>query len=117
MEEDKNLKTHFVGKKQWARRLFDLVDNKIEALGSDVKMSVTKAYIGFSRSRCFATIYVCTPHIKIEFAADEGLHSERLYLIESWRWNGWINRGVKLKSIEDVDQQILKWLKEAYERS
>lgn len=117
MRKDKSLESHFVGKKREVLPTFNLLLRKIKSFGSDISMNVAKGYISFSRSKCFAVVHIGTTSITLEFAAEEELLDDRLDLVDTCRWSGRINRSLRIKSIKDIDSQLVGWLKKAYKIS
>lgn len=107
-----SLDAHFKGKPPEVRKLFDQMMREIKAFGH-MKVEAVKTAINLGTSTHFAMVYIKKGGILIAFSLPRILKSNRVQktqkvtptLHEHW---------VKITKPEDIDEQLLSWLKEAY---
>ena len=106
----------FDGDKAALRPIFDALMKAIHAFGSDIEESPKKGYLSLRRKTQFATLH---PSTKTRF--DVGLKlkgtpaSGRLEAAGSW--NLMMTHRVRLESATEVDQQLIAWLRDAYQQA
>lgn len=106
----------FEGDKAALRPVFDALMIAIRAFGKDTEEAPKKGYLSLRRKTQFATLH---PSTKARF--DVGLKlkgvpaSGRLETAGSW--NLMVTHRVRLESVKEVDAELVKWLKEAYEQA
>jgi len=106
----------FEGDKAALRPIFDALMKAIRAFGNDIEEAPRKGYLSLRRKTQFATLH---PSTKTRF--DVGLKlrgvpaSGRLETAGSW--NLMVTHRVRLETAKDVDAELLKWLKQAYEQA
>ena len=104
----------FSGDKAALRPVFDAIMKSVRKFGDDVEELPKKGYLSLRRSTQFATLH---PSTKTRF--DVGLKlkgtpaSGRLEAAGSW--NGMVSHRVRLESVDDVDAQLIGWIRKAYE--
>lgn len=106
--------TMFTGPKAAMKPVHDAVLAALKALGSDIGLAPKKGYLSFRRSKQFA---LGQPSTKDRY--DLGLvlkgaaPSARLEAAGSW--NAMMTHRVRLSSPKDVNAELRKWLRMAYE--
>jgi predicted transport protein len=97
------------------RPIYDRILEVINALGDDISLQPRKSYVAFARRKQFALVKTSTitrvdlglkfkePPISLRLEEAPGLGS------------GSITHKVALASLEEVDQEVVSWLKMAYE--
>jgi len=104
----------FAGDKVVQRPVFDALMSRIRAFGDDIEEAPKKGYLSLRRKTQFATLH---PSTKTRF--DVGLklkgvaHAGRLEAAGSW--NAMMTHRVRLASINDVDEELVAWLRQAYD--
>jgi predicted transport protein len=106
----------FEGDKAALRPIFDSLITKVRAFGPDIEESPKKGYLSLRRKTQFATLH---PSTKTRF--DVGLKLKGVAaagrLEAAGSWNGMVSHRVRLESVKDVDAELVKWLKQAYEHA
>ncbi len=109
------LAEHFKGNKAKWRPTFDALAANIQAFGADINISPNRSYINVQRDgKKFAILQPSTPErfdigIKLKGIAP----NERLEA--SGSWNAMVTHRVQISDPQQIDDQILAWLKQAYD--
>ncbi|MEO7999524.1 MAG: DUF5655 domain-containing protein [Gemmatimonadaceae bacterium] len=104
----------FAGDKSVLRPIFDALMKHILTFGDDIEQSPKKGYLSLRRTTQFATLH---PSTKTRF--DVGLKlkgvapSGRLEAAGSW--NGMVTHRVRIENAKEVDAELRKWLRQAYD--
>lgn len=99
------------------RPVFDAIESKVMEFGDDVKLNVRKMHTAFMRKYCFVILTVTKQAINIGLSLDDSVEYDRLN--NTPNWGGWsrVNRSLEVSSVEDIDDQLVEWMKQAYDRS
>ena len=104
----------FSGDKAVMRPIFDALMARILPLGSDIEQAPKKGYLSLRRKTQFATLH---PSTKTRF--DVGLKLKGVEpagrLEAAGSWNAMVSHRVRLESPADVDDQLVEWLRAAYD--
>lgn len=102
--------------KEDLRPLYDRLIGEIEKFGKDLEISPKKAYVSLRRSKQFA---ILQPSTKTRF--DIGLNLKGVEpvgkLEAAGSWNSMCSHRIKASSLEDIDSQVIEWVKKAYENA
>jgi len=96
--------------------LFSALEAKIREFGGNVEINVRKIHIAFKRKHSFAVMYIRKNRIDIGLSLDPSLESDRLKDATNWGWSR-INKCVSVSEIGDIDEQLIAWLRQSYNRS
>jgi predicted transport protein len=104
----------FAGDKAALRPIFDKLMAAILALGGDIEQAPMKGYLSLKRKTQFATLHPSTRTrfdvgIKLKGVAAAG----RLEAAGSW--NAMVTHRVRLESPDQVDAELIGWLRQAHE--
>lgn len=106
----------YSGAKAGLRPIYDALMQSVEGFGSDVEISPKKAYVSLRRAKQFGLVQPSTKtrvdvgiNLKGEPASDR--------LEASGSFNQMVSHRVRLASAEEVDAELVGWLKQAYERA
>lgn len=104
----------YSGPKADLRPIYDKLESIIKSFGSDVEFAPKKAYVSLRRNKQFALIQPTTKTridvgINLKGKAPEGR------LEASGSFNAMVSHRVKIESIDQVDDELTGWLKEAYD--
>lgn len=106
----------YAGAKAALRPIYDLLAKKVQAFGKDVELSPKKAYVSLRRSKQFGLIQPSTVT-----RVDVGLNLKGMApkgrLEASGSFNAMCTHRVRLESAEDVDFELVGWLKRAYDKA
>lgn len=113
--DDDLLTAQYQGKEN-LKPIFELLAKHLMALGTDVTQTPKKAAVSFIRKHQFALIKPATKTridlgLKLKGKATEGR------LEDSGPFGTMCTHRVQLFAVADVDDELLGWLKEAYDKS
>lgn len=103
-------------KKPEMRPIYEALREEISKFGKDVEFAPKKTYVSLRRSKQFALIQPSTKtrvDVGLKFAdraADGRLES-------SGSWNAMVTHRVRLGAANEVDAELIAWLREAYEQA
>ncbi len=104
----------FAGDKAAMRPIFDALMKAIATFGADIERAPKKGYLSLRRSTQFATLH---PSTKTRF--DVGIKLKGVTptarLEAAGSWNAMVTHRVRLKSVEQVDAELIGWLRSAYD--
>ena len=104
----------FSGKKACLRPLHDLLMKAICAFGDDIVLAPKRGYVSLRRARQFAMIQPTTTT-----RLDLGLRLTGMpttaRLESAAGFNALFTHRVRVHSVNDLDDQVIAWLKQAYE--
>lgn len=104
----------FAGDKAALRPIFDALMAQIRSFGADIEALPKKGYMSLRRAKQFATLH---PSTRTRF--DVGLKLKDVpaggRLEAAGSWNAMVSHRVKLAGIAEVDQELLGWLRKAYD--
>lgn len=107
----------YAGAKAALRPLHDELVRLTLALGSDVRVCPCKTIVPLYRRHVFAQIKPASNRrIELGFALGEEPFTVRLRDTDGLAKNDRITHTVAISAIEDIDLQVKRWLKQAYER-
>ncbi len=104
----------YAGDKAALRLIYDRLEAAIRKFGADVEFAPKKAYVSLRRKKQFGCLQ---PSTATRF--DVGLILKgvkpggRLEL--SGSWNTMVTHRVRMSSVKEVDQELIAWLKQAYD--
>ena len=110
------VENQYSGPKSGLRPIYDGLIEKIKTFGSDVEISPKKAYVSLRRKKQFALIQPSTKTrvdvgINLKGSDPEGR------LEASGSFNAMVSHRVKLTALDQVDDELVGWLRAAYDRS
>jgi predicted transport protein len=106
----------FSGKYAKMRPVYDALEKQVKVLGPDVSCYAKKYYIAFKRNNIFGVVNNYITRIDLGLCLDEATTDDRLFDASNWGWSR-INKGMKITDIDDIDDQLMEWLEQAYEKS
>lgn len=111
---DDLIEAQYAGPKAPLRPIYDRLMAEVARLGSDVEVSPKKAYVSLRRSKQFALIQASTKTridvgLQLKGVAPQGR------LEASGSFNAMVSHRVKVESVEEVDAELLSWLRQAYD--
>ena len=113
---DEAVDNYFSGGKAVWRATFDDLLEKVQQFGSDIKIAPTKTYLSLVRSgKKFAIVSASAKGfdvgIKLKGAPFEGRFAE------SGNWNNMVTHRVRIEKPDQVDAELLNWLRQAYDKA
>lgn len=110
------VESQYAGAKAALRPIFDALIQAIESLGDDVEVSPKKAYVSLRRSKQFAIIQPSTA-TRVDVGINLKGHPTTARLEASGSFNTMVSHRVRIDTAKQVDSELKKWLKTAYERA
>lgn len=106
----------YAGEKAGLRPLYDRIVEALRAFGPDVEISPKKTYVSLRRNKQFALLQPTTKSrldvgINLKGTPPDG----RLEAAGSF--NAMVSHRVRLEKPEDVDADLLGWLRQAYDKA
>jgi hypothetical protein len=86
---------------------------QVRALGDDIELAPKKAYVSIRRRKQFAMIQPAAKHIDLGLILPDAPDEARLENAESF--NALFTNRVRVRSLDDIDAELVGWLREAYE--
>ena len=106
----------FSGKKANLRETYEAILDIVTEFGTDVKIAPKKTYISLRRNKQFAIVKAATAtRIDLGLNLKDVEVSERLE--EGKIFGGMCTHRVRITAKDDVDNEVVVWLKKAYEES
>lgn len=106
----------FSGAHAALRPIYDALESRIKELGEDIKVNVRKIHISFVRKYAFTVVYVLKDKIDIGMSLDPSVEDDRLRNANNWGWSR-VNKAILISKEEDVDEQLIGWIRQSYDRS
>jgi hypothetical protein len=106
----------YAGKKAALRPIYDTLSAAMASFGEDVEIAPKKAYVSFRAARQFALVQPSTPsRVDVGIQLPGVPAGQRLE--PSGSFNSMVSHRVRVESAADVDDELLGWLRQAYERA
>lgn len=110
---DDRLAKLFAGKKAVWRRAYDTLEAKVRKFGADVEVAPNLTYINLLRNgRKFGIVQVAAERLDVGIKLKGVQPTQRLEAAGAW--NAMVTHRVRLGDPKQVDQEVLTWLKQAY---
>jgi len=109
------IEAQYTGKES-LRPIYETLRTKLSALGSDVEFAPKKSYVSVRRSKQFALIQPST-RTRIDLGIQNKGRSAEGRLEESGKWNAMVSHRVRLEHASGIDDEVVGWLREAYEKA
>lgn len=113
-EEVDLVANQYSGDKASLKPIYDRLASEILAFGPDVEISPKKAYVSLRRNKQFGLIQPSTKtRVDVGINLPDSAPGERLEA--SGSFNTMVSHRVRLESPEQVDDELIGWLRSAYE--
>lgn len=106
------LANHFINK-QDSKKLFNELVRQIKKKVGPFETDSLECCIHLVGSYCFACVYILKDRIRVSFVADHPVKNKRLNRSKKISTKLYYNN-VDIESKKEMDQQLFKWLKKAY---
>lgn len=111
---DDLLANQYKGPKAELWPIYDLVTKMVSGFGKDVEISPKKTYVSYRRSKQFALIQPSTKD-RVDVGINLKGEPAGKRLEASGSFNAMVSHRVRLSSPKDVNAELKKWLKQAYD--
>ena len=102
--------------KEHLRPIYDLLVDQIKSFGSDIEIAPKKAYVALRRKKQFGLIQPSTK-TRVDVGINIKGKDPQGKLGASGSWNSMVSHRVKLSEVSEIDDQLIAWLKEAYDKA
>ncbi|MEO1528951.1 MAG: DUF5655 domain-containing protein [Planctomycetota bacterium] len=96
------------------RPIYEALVEAISQFGSDVQIAPKKSYVSLRRNKQFAIIQPSTK-TRVDVGLNLKGRKPTKRLEASGSFSAMVSHRVRLTSLEDIDNRLLTWLKQAYE--
>jgi predicted transport protein len=108
------LEKQYQGKEQ-LKPIYDKLLSEVIKFGADVEIAPKNSYVSLRRNVQFAML---TPATKVRFEVALKLkNQEPNGILEALPKNGMCTHRIKLSSVEDISNEVIGWLKAAYDKA
>jgi hypothetical protein len=111
--EDDLVEAQYTGK-EGLRPIWDRIAAKVEGFGGDVELAPKKAYVSLRRAKQFGLVQPST-----KTRVDVGINLKGVdptgRLEASGSFNAMVSHRVRLESVAEVDDELIGWLRDAYD--
>jgi len=114
-DPDAMVEAMFAGKKAGLRPIYDHVLKLAFRLGKDVRVSPCKTIVPFYRKHVFAQVKPAGARIDVGFAFKDMEASGKLISTGGFEKGDRITHRIPVTSPDEIDKEVEKWLKHAYE--
>lgn len=112
--DDSLVDTQYAGAKTDLRPVYDALVKAISGFGKDVEFAPKKAYVSLRRQKQFGLIQPSTK-TRVDIGLNLGDAKATKRLEKSGSFNAMVSHRVRVENLDDVDQQLIGWLRKAYE--
>jgi len=104
--------THYAGKNAPLRAAYDAVVARIQEFGDDVELAPKKTYVSLRRRKQFGQVGPVAGQLEVCLNLPGAEPTERLRAI-----SGMATHRVRIDDAFGLDDELIGWLREAYERA
>lgn len=113
---DEQIAKQFAGAKAVWREPFGSMIDKIRQFGPDVRLATTDSYVSILRgAKKFAIAQVTAKRLDIGIKRKGVAAQDRFE--ESGKWNAMVTHRVKITAADQIDDELISWLQQAYENA
>lgn len=115
-DADALIDSQYSGAKAGLRPIYERILSEVNRFGSDVEIAPKKGYVSLRRKKQFGIVQPSTAtRVDVGINLKGAPPTERLEA--SGSFNAMVSHRVRTATAEDVDAELLGWLRKAYEQS
>jgi hypothetical protein len=95
--------------------IHDALMTRVRSLGADIEIAPKKGYMSIRRRKQFAMIKPAAKHVDLGLVLPAAPVTERLESAATF--NALFSHRVRIRQLGDVDDELARWLGEAYDRA
>ena len=115
-DDDVLVDNQYSGAKADLRPIYEAIVTKVKGFGKDVELAPKKAYVSLRRNKQFGLVQPSTrTRVDVGLNLSDVETTDRLEA--SGSFNTMVSHRVRLTSVDDVDDELIGWLKQAYDAS
>lgn len=111
--DDGLVDAQYAGPKADLRPIYDALINAVSSFGKDVELAPKKTYVSLRAKKQFGLIQPSTK-TRVDIGLNLGAIKATKRLENSGSFNAMVSHRVRLASVDEVDNQLIGWLKKAY---
>ncbi|WP_203293651.1 DUF4287 domain-containing protein [Maricaulis parjimensis] len=104
----------YAGAKAGLKPIHDALASAVSGFGHDVELAPKKAYVSLRRAKQFGLIQPSTK-TRVDVGINLKGQAPQGRLEASGSFNAMVSHRVKLTSVDEVDEELIAWLKAAYD--
>ncbi|MBU2678542.1 MAG: DUF4287 domain-containing protein [Gammaproteobacteria bacterium] len=108
------VESQYQGPKEGLRPIYDEIIKIVSKFGNDVEIAPKKAYVSLRRSKQFALVQPST-RTRVDVGINLTGQSPTARLEESGSFNAMVSHRVRVTKKGEVDAELKRWLKKAYD--
>jgi len=105
----------YAGPKQALRPIHDRLMAVVRAMGPDIEIAPKKGYLSLRRRTQFAMLKPAANHVDLGLILPGVAAGERLESAATF--NALFTHRVRVRSVDDVDPELIRWIGDAYARA
>jgi hypothetical protein len=114
--DDEGIAKHFNGAKSVWRKPYDALLEKVKQFGPDVRVAPTSSYLSLLRKdKKFAIVQITAKRLDIGIK-QTGVAAEGRFA-ESGSWNAMVTHRVQIDNPDQIDSELMTWLRQAYDKA
>jgi hypothetical protein len=114
VSKDEALDKHFSGDKSKWRKPYDELAARLQKFGADVSFGPNRTYINLLKGgKKFGIIQLTADRLDIGIKLKGTAPTARF--TDAAKWNAMVTHRVSIKDPQQIDAEVLAWLKKAYE--
>lgn len=106
----------YSGPKADLRPIYDALIGKVSKFGGDIEMAPKKTYVSLRRNKQFGIIQPSTK-TRVDVGINLRDQQPTARLEPSGSFNAMVSHRVRVSGVDEVDSELVAWLKKAYEES
>ena len=106
--------SQYKGAKEALRPIYDEIIKAVSKFGNDVEISPKKTYVSLRRNKQFALVQPST-RTRVDVGINLKGQSPTARLEESGSFNAMVSHRVRVEKKGEVDAELKRWLKKAYD--
>jgi len=103
---------HYAGKNAPLRPAYEAVVERVRAFGDDVELAPKKTYVSLRRRKQFGQVRPAAGQLEVCLNLPDTVPTERLKAI-----SGMATHRVRITDASGLDDELIGWLREAYDRA
>lgn len=104
--------SHYAGRHAGLRPLYDVLIDRVRAFGADVELAPKKTYVSLRRRKQFGQVGPAAGQLEVCVNLPGVEPTERLRPT-----GGMATHRVRISGADELDDELVAWLREAYERA
>ncbi len=106
----------YAGPKEGLRPIYDALIDAVQTFGDDVEISPKKTYVSLRRKKQFALVQPST-RTRVDVGINLKGEEPEERLEASGSFNAMVSHRVRLTDVNEADDELIAWLRLAYERA